>query len=672
MRKFNASNKKAFKALVNKNAFEGYISYDRAGTLYEVFKEFWGFPVNSLVVMPAVTKSLEELSGKVGDSVKMAALSESRWSFSRVIGVPHDSKERMTQEEWLEFALIEAEKASKAAKASKDGAGLPELWAELPDDMASLTQTMFIGMFKKEGVESYPNACWAPQPFMAVALMREVGPERYEELLVKLLDVARTKAMFYTGSDGEVHRGEVFRSMVRFMEDGVVADEDMDTFLRGAKFLLGRGLSTTCQMVDKIKGNGSITDITAIKTQEQFMQLCLEWGALEHHTAAAEWVMKAMSEGGEVSPDKEEKLEALLKVSQHLPLGDELVTDTWNALVWRDAGFERIPKNSILFRSLSQRADLLKALKPGWKYFQRLWLKLVDVIPESDREHKAQALAEVVVWFKDRAAAFIDKYGLDSLEMFNSLPYDETTRKWVVRETWKDVSNAKNIHKVASAAKKLAKNGMPVGVKGFSLGAALNLMSTWLYDDVEDQAFAMEASKWKMGQKSFTKWQKRWLKRYKHNAYETIPSVVAEVGDYRMSKLSKDDPRGPFLGEYTNCCQHPGSTGSSCAKHGMMKSDGGFYVVEKFGKIVAQSWTWRHKDIVCFDNIEALHDAGGAVLELYKEVSKTMIGQLGVKHVHVGSGYNDAEGLEDLPTADKNAKAPADCYTDADTQKVLA
>ena len=114
-----------------------------------------------------------------------------------------------------------------------------------------------------------------------------------------------------------------------------------------------------------------------------------------------------------------------------------------------------------------------------------------------------------------------------------------------------------------------------------------------------------------------------------------------------------------------------------------------FWVKDDIGNVVAQSWVWRNKDVICFDNIEIPNRAisrevkseverrkfTDEIYEVYKKASKELIKideetykkfledkiitqeeyeTLRLKKVTVGSGYNDiAESLKANATLDK-------------------
>lgn len=186
---------------------------------------------------------------------------------------------------------------------------------------------------------------------------------------------------------------------------------------------------------------------------------------------------------------------------------------------------------------------------------------------------------------------------------------------------------------------------------------------------------------------------KAWLERTASKKAESCPDIDITIDGYRFRKLEADDLRGPLLGLYTNCCQHPNGAGSECAAHGWTSSYGAFYVVEHKGAIIGQSWAWRggrkkllnnpffcdpyakdsNLNTLCFDNIELLSDAyGPTVLKLYTEAARRMLGQLGIERVTVGLGYNDLQELETLRNDSYHAEpVDYDGYRDSHRQKIL-
>ena len=66
-----------------------------------------------------------------------------------------------------------------------------------------------------------------------------------------------------------------------------------------------------------------------------------------------------------------------------------------------------------------------------------------------------------------------------------------------------------------------------------------------------------------------------------------------------------DDPRAMSIGFESDCCQRLGEPAEVCMEHSMVDKNGRVFIITNTaGEIVAQSWVWRNKDVLCFDNIE--------------------------------------------------------------------
>lgn len=156
---------------------------------------------------------------------------------------------------------------------------------------------------------------------------------------------------------------------------------------------------------------------------------------------------------------------------------------------------------------------------------------------------------------------------------------------------------------------------------------------------------------------------------------ESCPFVEVSNGDYCLYKLSHDDPRGAMLGLMTDCCQHLDGAGSSCAEHGVTRSTSAFYVVERKGEIVAQSWAWRgKKGELVFDSIEGLSGYNNEVIRsLFVEAADLMLGKLGISAVHVGdTSYGLTRNLfGNAPDAVAAEMVEHCSYSDAKHQKLI-
>ena len=91
----------------------------------------------------------------------------------------------------------------------------------------------------------------------------------------------------------------------------------------------------------------------------------------------------------------------------------------------------------------------------------------------------------------------------------------------------------------------------------------------------------------------------------KMRVFSTIPRVHFETDEYICEIIRLDDPIALVIGKLTNCCQELGNAAESCMIHSAVDKTGRlFYIKDKEGRPIAQSWVWRNQNVLCFDNIE--------------------------------------------------------------------
>lgn len=178
----------------------------------------------------------------------------------------------------------------------------------------------------------------------------------------------------------------------------------------------------------------------------------------------------------------------------------------------------------------------------------------------------------------------------------------------------------------------------------------------------------------------------------KQRTFSSIPRIEKTSGKYSYEMLRLDDPLAMAIGTLTDCCQELGNCAEVCMEHSMVDKNGRVFVIkDELGNIVAQSWVWRNKDVLCFDNIEIPDKAFARaskespelgrkgftdeIFAIYKKASQDLIEQdeqvykellesgkitqeqydgLRLGKVTVGLGYNDiAESLKQNTTVDK-------------------
>ena len=179
----------------------------------------------------------------------------------------------------------------------------------------------------------------------------------------------------------------------------------------------------------------------------------------------------------------------------------------------------------------------------------------------------------------------------------------------------------------------------------------------------------------------------------KRRTFSSIPRIEATKGKYSYEMLRLDDPLAMAIGTLTDCCQELNDTAEACMEHSMVDKNGRVFVIrDELGNIVSQSWVWRNKDVLCFDNIEIPDKAFARekstksrekftdeIYAIYKEAANELIKKdekvykellesgkiteeeyegLRLGKITVGLGYNDiAESIKKNAYLDKDRLA---------------
>ena len=87
--------------------------------------------------------------------------------------------------------------------------------------------------------------------------------------------------------------------------------------------------------------------------------------------------------------------------------------------------------------------------------------------------------------------------------------------------------------------------------------------------------------------------------------FSTIPRVTGNIKGYRYEIIRLDNPLSLTIGVMSDCCQKLHDAAETCMEHSAVSKDGRLFVLyDESGNLVAQSWVWRNRDVLCFDNIE--------------------------------------------------------------------
>lgn len=178
----------------------------------------------------------------------------------------------------------------------------------------------------------------------------------------------------------------------------------------------------------------------------------------------------------------------------------------------------------------------------------------------------------------------------------------------------------------------------------------------------------------------------------KLRTFSSIPRIENKTEKYSYELLRLDDPHALVIGPETDCCQSLGQAAEVCMEHSMVSNDGRVFIIkDNDGNIIAQSWVWRNKGVLCFDNIEIPNkaferfaktnhgldnsDLANEVFLIYKKAAEEIMEQddiiyrellecgkiteeqykgLRISKITIGKGYNDiASALQENLEIDK-------------------
>lgn len=109
---------------------------------------------------------------------------------------------------------------------------------------------------------------------------------------------------------------------------------------------------------------------------------------------------------------------------------------------------------------------------------------------------------------------------------------------------------------------------------------------------------------------------KRFLKVQYHTEYAKESDWYKELCKYKVENesyigrlLPKKDPRFPFVGAITGCCQKINGHGENAFENTFEENSGVFIVTDKKDKIVSQSYVWINDFTISLDSIESKHSS---------------------------------------------------------------
>ncbi len=162
-----------------------------------------------------------------------------------------------------------------------------------------------------------------------------------------------------------------------------------------------------------------------------------------------------------------------------------------------------------------------------------------------------------------------------------------------------------------------------------SLNKLYSMFAGKKYPLAQSEGLANEAGRWAVSEDSYSEIERRWLASLDTPSPFPLDQVWT-CGEFRGRFIPRNDPRGLFLGQHTDCCQHVDhESGRDCAWYGQESPKSGFFIVEDAqGNVIAQSWAWLSDNGgLCFDSIEAkeLGTRRKAVRTIYSQAASSLV-----------------------------------------------
>lgn len=307
----------------------------------------------------------------------------------------------------------------------------------------------------------------------------------------------------------------------------------------------------------------------------------------------------------------------------------------------------------------------------------------------------AQAIRGVLEKFREVPILTPDK----AHQLFGGfeLKYDSDFREFLLTNMDKIMANSEYVSLVASVQRQFSDIKAINSNRALTWELAVSYVQTNKYTSVNvgNERVAEISAIAGYSQADFNTLQQ--IYNYgKQRTFSSIPRIEQSAektsGRYTYETLRLDDPLAMAIGTLTDCCQELNNCAEVCMEHSMVDKNGRVFVIkDEQGNIVAQSWVWRNKDVLCFDNIEipdkafaravkehpdlgrkgftdevfeiykqAAHDLIEADEKVYKEllesgkITQEQYDGLRLGKITVGLGYNDiAESLKQNSAVDK-------------------
>ncbi|MFN8610712.1 MAG: hypothetical protein U0931_24440 [Vulcanimicrobiota bacterium] len=210
--------------------------------------------------------------------------------------------------------------------------------------------------------------------------------------------------------------------------------------------------------------------------------------------------------------------------------------------------------------------------------------------------------------------------------------------------------------------------------RGLPFDEVLALARARVYPHMEHPEFGAEAARWGVSEQQYAELESRFIASQQvPGPFQAFEHRRWQQGEFSGRFLPRQDVRGLFLGNHTNCCQHPNGAGASCAYHGQESPRGGFFVLENAkGEVVVQSWAWvSDSGGLVFDNVEGLtaRNKSTEVRAIYQAAAQDLVKKFPVVTMGLDHGKLPVEGW---PATTPQTMQAFDGYSDAEKQVLLA
>ena len=281
--------------------------------------------------------------------------------------------------------------------------------------------------------------------------------------------------------------------------------------------------------------------------------------------------------------------------------------------------------------------------------------------------------------------------------------YNKEFREFFLNNVWR-MYKEKNV----SIFTKIERNYKKILIfnagRKLTMDAAIAYVNEIVYENIErgNTSLASLASKCGYNEEDYQALEKIYAYTKKRTT-SSIPRIVGKTEEFVYEIVRLDDPIALVIGEITNCCQELHDSAESAMIHSATDKNGRLFIVkDKKNKIVAQSWIWRNKGTICFDNIEIPEkilkennslEFALAILKVYQKAAKECIAfekeylnsQVVSKKITpeekkaiclfkatVGLGYNDiAKAIQNNLRKDTNVVSPIEYCSVVDGSSYL-